>query len=440
MPVGLWAGFVLYASTSIGSGDNTAHFLRPVLIWIHPDLALASIPEINFFTRKTAHVVQFAVYAALLWRGLRLAPPVTTGLRRTLIAVLGSSAVLAVLSECIQLFSPMRTAQIADVGLDLAGAFLGAGLILAVGSLLRPRALENPRHLPDQPLPEKILITSDLHLDGAGKGAPGILEQVRSRYMESGAGVLLIAGDFGSAEQADDWMAMLRAAMGPDAIIVICLGNHDHWLHRDVEGCRCPEDVREMFWRPACVSHRIHCLDFENVSLSRIVLCGGYAHYDFGFKDPDVMVDSIRPSVSDYQAGRFANMVYPDMGKIPGLDSGDEATWQARAISRRLSSACDEGKPVLFASHTVPFGSLNAQEVPKDAPARFFHAYAGNSAIGSLLSAWAPSISAAISGHTHAGGNVLRIHGISCVNTGSGPGRLRFLLFDSLTRTISSSG
>ena len=439
LPVGLWAGFVLYASTSTGSGDNTAHFLRPILAWIHPDLGLASIPEINFFTRKTAHVVQFVVYAALLWRGLRLPPPVTVRVRDALILVLGSSAVLAILSECIQLFSPMRTAQLTDVGLDLAGAFIAVGLIFAAGALpwRRPRKKILPV-APDGRAPEKILITSDLHLDKAEDQGDGILEQVRSHFIESGADVLLVAGDLGSAEQADEWLALLRGAMGPEAEIVICLGNHDHWLHRKVAGCHCPEDVREMFWRPACHAHRIRCLDFENVTLSRVVICGGYAHYDFGFKDPDLVVDAIRPTASDYRSGRFSGMVYPDMERIPGLESGDEAMWQAKAISRRLSAACDGGKPVLFASHTIPFLSLNAQDVPRDSPYRFFCAYTGNSAIGSLLSAMAPSIAAAVSGHTHAGGDVVRIHGISCVNTGSGPGHLRFLIFDSQNHSVSS--
>ncbi|MEI8309457.1 MAG: VanZ family protein, partial [Verrucomicrobiota bacterium] len=117
LPVGLWAGFVLYASTSVGSGENTAHFLRPILKWIWPDFALASLNDINFFTRKTAHVVQFVVYAALLWRGLRLNPPLAVRTWVVLAWVLGSSAALGFLSEGIQLFSPLRGARFGDVGL-----------------------------------------------------------------------------------------------------------------------------------------------------------------------------------------------------------------------------------------------------------------------------------------------------------------------------------
>lgn len=437
LPVGLWAGFVLYASTSVGSGNATADFLRPILVWIYPDFALASIPEINFFTRKTAHVVQFAVYAILLWRGLRLSPPLAVGTRIVVAWVLGSSAFLAVLSEGIQLFSAMRTAQLTDVGLDLAGSVLGTGLVLAIGAWTRRRfPSKAPPPAPEKSRPGRILITSDLHLDSAADGGREILGQVGARFLQSNADVLLVAGDFGVAERAEEWMAGLRAAVGQEAVLVICLGNHDHWLQGRVDGCLSPEDVREKFWRPACRTHRVHCLDFENVSLPGIVLCGGYAHYDFRFKDPEVLADSGHPTTSDYQKGRFGGLVYPDADRIPGLDHAEEAMRQAKAISRRLFMACDEGKPVLFATHTIPFASLNARKMPDHPLCRFFDAFSGNSAIGSLLSAMASSVVLAISGHTHRQTPVLLIHGVPCVNTGSGPDHLRFLLFDLHTRSV----
>lgn len=438
LPVALWAGFVLYASTSVGSGNRSAHFLRPLLAWLFPWLASDSYPDINFFTRKTAHVVQFMVYAALLWRGLRLPPAITVRTRSVLAWVLGSSAALGFLSEGIQIVSAQRTAQLTDVGLDFAGAFLGAAFVLALGALIGRRTPpETPPRPPEEGLPVKVLITSDLHLDDAADKGRGIFEELRSRFAQSGAGVLLVTGDFGVAERAEEWMAGLREVAGPEAVVVICLGNRDHWLQSDADGCRSPEDVREKFWRPACKAHRVHCLDFENVSLPGIVICGGYGHYDFGFKDPDAVADSKRPTLADYESGRFCGMTYPDMDRIPGLVSADEAVRQARAISHRLSAACDEGKPVLFATHTIPFASMNVPKSPIHSPHRFFDAFSGNSAIGSLLSAMATSVALAVSGHTHYQTPVLQIHGVPCVNTGSGPDRLRFLLFDLQNLSVS---
>ena len=438
LPVGLWAGLVLYASTNIGSGENSAHVLLPFLKWIWPDFAPASMPETNFLIRKTAHVVQFVVYAALLWRGLRLPPPLAISTRAVLAWVLGSSAALGFLSEGIQLFFPQRGARFADVGLDFSGSVIGVGLILAISALAgRRRRLKPAPDAPEEKPHTKILITSDLHLDAASDGGHEILRQVGLRFSESKADVLLVAGDFGVAERAEEWMAGLREAAGSEAVLVICLGNHDHWLQGNVEGCSTPEEVREKFWRPACRDNRVHCLDFENVNLPGIILCGGYAHYDFGFRDPDVMAGSKRPTLPDYQNGRFDGMVYPDMDRIPGLALAEEAARQTKSISLRLSQACDEGKPVLFATHTIPFASMIIHGAAPGSAQRFFDAYSGNSAIGSLLSAMATSVALAVSGHTHCRTPVLRIHGIPCVNTGSGPDHLRFLLFDLHTLSVA---
>jgi len=137
LPVALWGGFVLYASTSVGSGNNTARFLKPILEWFHPDLFGVSFTDINYFTRKTAHVVQFIIYASLLWRGLSLPPPLQVGVRTMVAWVLGSAAFLGLLSEGIQLFSPLRKAMLTDVLLDITGAVVGVGVILAARQLAK---------------------------------------------------------------------------------------------------------------------------------------------------------------------------------------------------------------------------------------------------------------------------------------------------------------
>ncbi|MFZ4774442.1 MAG: VanZ family protein [Terrimicrobiaceae bacterium] len=438
LPVVLWAGLVLYASTSAGSGNHSARFLRPLLAWVFPDLASTSLTEINFFTRKTAHVVQFVLYALLLWRGLVLPPALRTGTRALVGWVLGTAAVLAVLSEGVQLFSPQRSAQVTDVLLDISGAAVGVGLILGFRLLFRGRNMP-ARHSPPSParIAGKILITSDLHLDECPDGGREVLDRLKSAVSGSQADVLLVAGDFGVAERAGEWMAGLREAAGPETEIVICLGNHDHWLGQERGACATPEEVREKFWRPACLARRVQCLDFENVVLPGITLCGGYAHYDFGFRDPEIMVDGESPTIADYRKGRFAGMEYPDGDRIPGLDSAEESGKQALAISRRLSLACESGAPVLFATHTVPFSKLAGQGAPRGSLKRFFDAYSGNSAIGSLLSALAPSVALAVCGHTHRSTPILRIHGIPCINTGSGPEQLRFHLFDLETLSVS---
>jgi VanZ family protein/predicted phosphodiesterase len=429
---------MLYASTGVGSGANTSHAFRPFLLWLFPDFPITSLEDINFTIRKAAHFVQFMVYAGLLWRALKLPPALTNHTRVAMAWVLGSSSVLAFMSEGIQLFYPQRTPQLGDVWIDLGGAIAGAGLAFAMGGLMGRRDFS--KTLPaaaGESSRGKILITSDFHLDTAMDRGCGIFERVKSEFLRANADVLLVAGDFGSADRANEWMAALRSAAGDEATVVICLGNQDHWLQSEGHGCLTPEDVREKFWRPACAAHRIQCLDFDNVHLPEIVLCGGYGHYDFRFTDPEVEAGLKRPTFTDYQTGRFAGLEYPDMDRIPGLASADEAVVQTKAISRRLLAACDEGKPVLFATHTIPFAALKPQDAPRGSPQRFFDAFTGNSAIGSLLSAMASSVVLAVSGHTHRPTALQRIHGIPCLTIGSSPDRLRFLLFDLHSLSIS---
>lgn len=432
----LWAAFVLYASTNIGSGNNTARFLKPILAWIHPDLAAASLTEINFFTRKTAHVVQFVFYALLLWRGLSLPPPLAVRKRVLVAWVLVSSALLGILSETIQIFSPLRTAMFSDVLLDVAGAVLGTVLVLGFRSLKGKKTKSRPP-LPKERGAGKILITSDLHLDTTPDNGREIFGLIGSQFLHSGANVLLVAGDFGVADRAEEWMAGLREAVGREAEIVICLGNHDHWIASDTGDCSSPNDVREKFWRPACNAHGIHCLDFENVGLPGLTLCGGYAHYDFAFRDPDIRSEGSAPTTADYRSGCFAGLVYPDRGRIPGLETADEAGFQTKAIASRLSLAAQSGNPILFVSHTLPFAKLNGRPARDGSLHRFFDAYTGNSAIGKLLLDFSSSITLAVCGHTHRPTELLNIGGVPCLNTGSSPHHLRFLLFDSETMSVS---
>ena len=76
LPAAAWGVLILCASTGIASGEHTADFLQRIFAWFHfgsghhPE----HLGEVNFFARKSAHVLQFIIYALLVWRGCRLAP------------------------------------------------------------------------------------------------------------------------------------------------------------------------------------------------------------------------------------------------------------------------------------------------------------------------------------------------------------------------------
>ena len=132
LPVLVWGGMILYVSTGVGSGLHTEKMLRAIFAWFHPGSFRPETPlnEVNFFARKSAHVIQFVIYALLMWRGLRLPPALDISPRRSAAWVLGSATVLALASEGIQIFTPLRTPLFSDVLLDVSGAVLGLLLTL----------------------------------------------------------------------------------------------------------------------------------------------------------------------------------------------------------------------------------------------------------------------------------------------------------------------
>lgn len=429
MPVAVWAGVVLYLSTNIGSGNHTAGILRSILAWFHPDLGLATLTDINYGTRKTAHVIQFVIYALLIWRGLSLSPALETSSRRLAGWAIGSAALLAVTSEGIQLFSPLRTALFTDVILDVSGAVIGVLTVLIFRKLFCKRA-----SIPGSAdSPGAILVTSDLHLADSRDSGRAILAAVRSAIKRSGASTLIVAGDFGVADRAQEWMRALREAAGERTDVIICLGNQDHWVEQNDGSFQSPEDIREHFWRPACLMHGVRCLDFENVRLNGLVVCGGYGHYDFVFRDPAVTVDGVSPEIADYEKGFFKGLVHPDAGRIPGVNG--EADRQLSSIAQRLSLI--NGEKVLFVTHTAPFDRLlSGASLPPGSSQGFFRAFSGNASIGRLLTTHAPSIALAVCGHTCQASTLIHVHGIPCISTGSAAGSPHFLLFNPSNNTV----
>ena len=110
------------------SAEHTSRFIVPFLRWLDPTMSVETLLQVHFYLRKAAHVSEYAVLAALLYRAL-----VNTILRgRVLLSaaiVLLVCGVYAVSDEFHQSFVPSRTATARDVGIDAAGAVFGVLLI-----------------------------------------------------------------------------------------------------------------------------------------------------------------------------------------------------------------------------------------------------------------------------------------------------------------------
>jgi VanZ family protein len=130
LPTLAWMAAIVWFSTGDFSAENTDSVLRPLLRWLLAAATDAQIAALHGLVRKSAHVTEYAVLAALWFvaltreRGLR---PRRAAWLAFLVAV-GWAA----LDELHQAVEPTRTASVLDVGLDAAGA-LAASVIGAQG-------------------------------------------------------------------------------------------------------------------------------------------------------------------------------------------------------------------------------------------------------------------------------------------------------------------
>lgn len=129
VPVVVWAAFISWFSTDAFSARSTNSYIDPVLRWIFGDLTPAGFRLAHNVIRKSAHLIEYAILAALTCRAqvtARARIPRSLALR-----TLAACAAYALLDEAHQSFVPSRTGSIVDVLVDSAGAAVGAFAITA---------------------------------------------------------------------------------------------------------------------------------------------------------------------------------------------------------------------------------------------------------------------------------------------------------------------
>jgi len=139
-PLIIWMALISFASSNEFSAINTSRVVRPLLLWLFPNITEESIGLAHLLVRKAAHITEYAVLGWLAARAF-------TGSsreflrRRWFLAGLLLIALQALLDEYHQSFVPSRTGSLYDSGIDLAG-----GLIGLIGfSYFRSRAAGNLR-------------------------------------------------------------------------------------------------------------------------------------------------------------------------------------------------------------------------------------------------------------------------------------------------------
>lgn len=115
-----WMVLIFIASTGELSAKNTSLIVRPLLLWLFPDISEDKISVVHFWVRKTAHFAEYAILAFLAARAFTRSSH--ERLRRgffylALLLVI----VYSVSDEIHQSFVASRSGSIYDSLIDIAG-------------------------------------------------------------------------------------------------------------------------------------------------------------------------------------------------------------------------------------------------------------------------------------------------------------------------------
>jgi VanZ family protein len=122
LPVVAWMIFIFIGSTDLLSAEHTSRFIGPFLRWLTPDVSDATIASVQLVIRKCAHLTEYAILAALLFRAFRQRQP---RVGRALAMSFLLAAVYAALDEFHQSYVVSRTGSPWDVLIDCGGALAG---------------------------------------------------------------------------------------------------------------------------------------------------------------------------------------------------------------------------------------------------------------------------------------------------------------------------
>ncbi|HEX5177122.1 MAG TPA: VanZ family protein [Chthoniobacteraceae bacterium] len=122
LPVLLWLALMFFDSTDVMSSGHTSRFLIPFLRWLDPEISPAALAQAHLLLRKAAHVTEYAILAALLFRGWRSVFP---AFWRRAAATLLPAMLFAASDEFHQSYVASRSSSLGDVLLDWSGALLG---------------------------------------------------------------------------------------------------------------------------------------------------------------------------------------------------------------------------------------------------------------------------------------------------------------------------
>ena len=129
-PFVVWAGVILFLGSDPGSAQQTSRFLRPLIEFFFPGLSPEGFAAAHSIVRKSAHVIEYAILAALAWWAFRNRYPDRRLLQFTLAML--TVLLIAGIDEFHQSYEPGRTASANDVLLDCLGGLFALAIIFLV--------------------------------------------------------------------------------------------------------------------------------------------------------------------------------------------------------------------------------------------------------------------------------------------------------------------
>jgi VanZ family protein len=132
--------FIFFASTVQFSASNTSRIIRPLLLWLFPDISEERIAFVHFIVRKIAHLSEYAILGLLAARAFITS---SRGALRSLWFLFSLLLVIvyALSDEYHQSFVPARTGSIYDSLIDMTGGLIGL-LLVALWRKVRDRKVE----------------------------------------------------------------------------------------------------------------------------------------------------------------------------------------------------------------------------------------------------------------------------------------------------------
>ena len=121
------------ASSDRTSMQHSRSLIEPLVRWFYPNITYQGMRNTILVARKCAHLTEFALLAALLWRALRreTRQPGETWDWRTARFVMVLVVAYAAADEVHQSFVPNREGAPVDVLIDACGAALALWLVRA---------------------------------------------------------------------------------------------------------------------------------------------------------------------------------------------------------------------------------------------------------------------------------------------------------------------